>query len=479
MKRSKKNTVLFIILLFIPILAIGQEEISSRNHYRNARQYLVAEARYELSRETIHTSQDEDTIAEAMKDLITYSHSLQKNEEALADVEALIGGLDENSELYGRANLAKARLLMRLGNTDDALALMKRGVHEKWKENAFWEINDGLLETGQIDVCAVDEYERNAGDEYDRELRKFYGIGADFSIFFLRLYGMKHTNPEKSAMDDVFPNLKPSTWRPQALNIARALCLAGDRRFEEALAVLNEVEMQLNDNRDEEVMVGYDEKNDIPFYKAVVSLLGGKDAETVHTALQNYMDLHPQEPTLIVNRIMELTYELEKDVLGEMKKISVLTGFLIQSDIVNNELIKSKIPENKIASIYDLHQQSLCWNNQFDESAQICKFVMENYPQTLAGANCAMNWARYISWREQDIDGAERILNGILGEANHDVLVPWVKHSLAEIALKRGDKLKALGYLNDILRLIPESDASAQARCREQAVVLKEQIFNY
>lgn len=236
------NNYVVLIIYCAVCNAIAQEDIPKLHQYQNLRMYQTAEERYNLALNFVKNAEDTAATSEALKDLVKYSKAFDKDAESLAEVEALINNTDSGTELNGRAKLAKALFLMRLGQKDEAMHLFHQGVINRWGDNAFWDINDAFLETNRQAALAIDEYHRNTTDEYDLATRKHYGIGHDLSVFFIRMREATLANPNLSAMDDIFIYLEASSWRPHVLDTARAICLAFDNHVDESLAVLDEVD---------------------------------------------------------------------------------------------------------------------------------------------------------------------------------------------------------------------------------------------
>jgi len=74
-------------------------------------------------------------------------------------------------------------------------------------------------------------------------------------------------------------------------------------------------------------------------------------------------------------------------------------------------------------------------------------------------------FATYISWRHNDLDGAERLLNDILQNAPFDGVVPHVKSILSDIWAKRGDKARAIALLQESLNRLGPTPFGKGAVC--------------
>jgi hypothetical protein len=287
---------------------------------------------------------------------------------------------------------------------------------------------------------------------------------------------MKQARPDLQAMDAVFPQIKKSTWREYAQQSALALCLAADSRFEEALSVLQEIEIAMEQTK--EIAQNSEEWQFHPLHKAWILFYESKDIEAARSALQTYMDRFPEAPGLVLNRALDFIYCLENNE-ENLKKIANITDFLLNSKIMKDPSIRESLPRDRVASVYDMHAQSLAWRGQFKESADYKQIAMNEYPDTLAGGNCAMNYARFIGWSQNDIEGAETIYRGLLEENRHESLMPWVKLSLSELLLKRNDIRGALLLTEEVLKQEYSLESESGSRLRNDAFKLNEQIKNY
>lgn len=288
---------------------------------------------------------------------------------------------------------------------------------------------------------------------------------------------MKSDNPDAKAMELVFPALEDSAASPQAKSIAQALCLVQDEQYDEAITVLKQVDIALTQNREANKNAVVDEYRNTPLYLTAALLFQGTDLDAAREAYGEFIKRNDGNWKHIYDRSMRMVRDLEIETIDK-PQIKVITSQLLQSSIITDEEVKDQFSDGDIASIYDLHAGSLAWSGQLDEAAQLRKLVMDYYyPQTLAGANCAMNWARFVSWHERDLDKAEGILLGILRDAPFPEIIPWVKLNLGRIAYKRDQKNESLQYVYEVLKLVDESAKGTVVRCRQSALQLKDEIL--
>jgi len=454
---------------FLLLLASGEAAIAAQMYEGP----ISADFR-DLALNAVAKSNDAEAVNKGLDDLVKYSNTPDENSQALAAVEALLGDVDANSYLFSQASLTKAKFLKRLGRGGEALALFNDGIARHWK-NALLRYSESLIESGELaDACAL-EYRRVVAEE---PYAFYRGEQEDFSIFITLLKLMKKDNAGAMAMEMVYPPLAPSAKHPQTQKIAQALCLANDGRYAEAVSALQEADAELAQGREARQDKSLDEYRNVPLY-LTSARLGMGDTDAAGADFAEFMQRNAGDWKYIYPRAMRIVRDLEMDVHRDLPKAQVITRQLLDSDLINNEEIKAQFSADDIASLYDLHHQSLAWGGDLDGGAKICKFVMDNYyPQTLAGADCAMNWARYISGVEKKVDEAEQILLGILEKSPFPEIRPWTYFSLAEIAVYKKQPYVALNYISEVLNLITKDAKGAVVRVREVSLELRDKILN-
>ena len=87
-----------------------------------------------------------------------------------------------------------------------------------------------------------------------------------------------------------------------------------------------------------------------------------------------------------------------------------------------------------------------------------------------------MNYARYIGWSQNDLDGAETIYRGLLEENRHESQMSWLRFALAELLHKKGDRFTALALVEEILKQELSPDGETDSRLREVTLELREMI---
>ncbi len=437
-----KSSVLALIMICLGIgFACDQSMLAASDENKIN---LSPTEQFEQAKQTLQSATNVDVRIESIDDLIQLARTPRKNEEALNSINDFLGKIDEDNEAFGYAQLARARFIGRLGNIDEALALMKQGIAKKWKGHPFWKINALLEETRNFARLAIDEYERTVTDDYSDEIREFHGLGNDLIIFFLRLHRFKLSNPQRMAIEDIDPKLCLATRRPDARDIATSLCMAIDGNTNEALSKINEVE-----NHFSNIVITpavYHDKLDIPFYKMIIYYQEGKHLEEIESFLIEYIKSYnlffgiqnPYGYQHALNKILEFIYEMENDH-DSLVKVQYVTKGIMNSEIIRNDSIRKEMDEDKIASVYEMHAHSLLSDGKTNEAKEIYKRLYdESFPRNMASVQAALSYASLLFRFEGKTDEAESILLRIVNESTYPEAVMGTFLVLKEIWEKKG-----------------------------------------
>ena len=468
----KYGFIFLVIIVLFPFNVPAADSDSGEAFLEASKRLPVAE-RIERAREAIRNSDDNAVVAEAVRDLAKFAVTPERAQNALVDIDALIAKSEGNPEVSHRANLARARLLARLGRIEESHSIFNRAVEERWSRDVFKRFYETLWETGQYALLAGSEYERHTTDEFSDDDREFYECERDFMEMFGRMRAMRVVFPESSAMEDVFPRLEESKRRPLAIRIARALCLAADERYVESIQLLEEIEQALESGTapDSE----YDESKDLPLYLATVLFFEGRDFDAARAAFREYMDRNEDTRTRVLERALKMTYAMEH-ASQDKRRIIELTGLLVESEFMTDKQIREEFPDSNIASLLTMHQLGLACRGEWHESRELCFELMDKYyPQTLAGANAAMSLAVNLWWHYGHTEAAERLLRDILLNAPYDGLVPHAERLLGELVLERGDDENALFFIDDAINRIGFFGKGPMSNCKRKALELREQ----
>jgi len=392
---------------------------------------------------TIQNSTDDAVVAEAAWDLTRF---WDNPEEKIAAIDSMLASKQQDTRAFQWGTMAKARLLARQGAKEEARAIFQNAIAQNW-EKARVMYFDSLWETGDYALMAMDLYEHNANAPADTRNQVVYEEGRDFIEMLNGLRAMRTGNADSSAMRDVFPKLKESKFRPLAIRFAKALCLTADDRCPEALAELDEVQKLIG----EKASPDFDESRDLPLFRAAVLFFEGRDFDAARASFREYMDRNADNRSRVLGQALTLIFAMENSY-QDGQIILELTDLLVNSEYITDETIKSQFPEWYVGSLLISHQSGLAKRGRWDEAARGWAQIMgEYYPRTLSSAVAALNFGIYISWRHNDLDGAERLLNDILENAPFDGIVPHVKSILSDIRAKRGDKAGAIALLQESL----------------------------
>lgn len=467
------SVVTLVLLLLNSGFSIAQETLTPLEQYQRSQQHTLAKDKRFNARQAVVSSNDEETLIHAYEDLLRFSQSEEQKSDALTALEAATERAERDSNAYKQGMLTKGKLLKRLGRDDESQSLFADAIQNQW-QHAMWRYSESLIDAGELDKACQLEYERVIGKG---DYAYFRADKEDFFIFITLLRLMKSDNPEAKAMELVYPNLEDSDLNPQAKKIAEALCLAQDEQYDEAVDILKQVDFELAKNREDNRNSVIDEYRNTPLYLTSALLFQGEEMDDARESYGEFLTRNDGDWKYIYDRSMRIVRDLEI-IVKSKPQIQIITAQLINSEIVNNVNVSSQLTESDLASIYDLHASSLAWDGKASEAVKVRKFVMDNYyPHTLAGANCAMNVARYLTWAENDWGKAEEILLNILKDASYPEIVPWVKGNLARIAFHNDDNKKAMQYANEVMKLVGDEPKGTLTRCRESALLIKRMVL--
>lgn len=464
-----------MLIVLIPVCAFTQEQLNPLENYKETRNYRLSRDLRSFALNTIRVSRNQDVIQEAIQDLLKHSNSAIQHEDALHVLDEVIANSTSESEAFRSATLGKGKLLKRLGRDAESKTLFHKSIQQRML-HAMWRYSESLIDAGELDEASKLEYRRviGLGDYAHYRAEK-----EDFFIFITLLRMMKNNNPNVSAMDQVFADLEDSTAYPQAKNIMKALCLTEDGSYQDAIDLLKQVDIQLVANSNIQSGSILNEYRNIPLYITSAMLYQDEDLNSVGKYFKDFLIRNQSDPRHIYVKTLKVVRDLEVNFENDMRKAHVITAPLLTSGIVTGPTNAELFSEEEIAALYELHGISLMYDGRMEEGIAVQKTVMNSYyPQTLAGATCAMNWARYTAWTKWDFDTAEGILLGILRDAPYPESLPWVKLSLAQIYHHKKETVKALEYVNEVLDLVTESDRGFIQRCREKAIELKQWLLS-
>lgn len=379
--------------------------------------------RFNICLDTLEKSDNEDVLLESINLLLKNSLSSENNQESLSTLNTFCEKKSQNSKVYGRAKLAIARLLLRLDQYESAMLLFKEGIIKRWHGNPFWEMNDGLIETKRYLDLAIDEFNRGFSDEYDEETKNFYGLNVDVSNIIIKLIDFKTYADDNVARYRVYPQLLSSKQNLLIKDMVKAICFAMDDKYKQALDFLDEIKSKIEENKS-----NYEKEYlCVPLVMGFVKILSDPNNPASNSDIKVYIDRNINNPDEILLRLLELTYAMEKSH-KYCVFVSNITSAILESDLIMDSLIKSKIREDLVASVYDMHAQGLYLFGDIDGSREIwTKVVADYYPRNLASINALFNLARLYYLHEKDYGKTIELCETLLLLSPSDELDKQVK----------------------------------------------------
>lgn len=451
--------ILWITVVFI--FCLGQFSSAQRSSLQEFKdginQRLSSDARVYI-RNTILSTNETLILVDAVHDLLEHSKTESDWNEAVTAIDKVISDATPGSGMLRSARLAKGRALMRLGREGESKEIFESVVSEG-QGLAVYFYTQSYIEARKFDAASKIEFKRATGiGGYHQNFRR---NREDLLHFHTLVRQMKSVASQQSAMEIISSITALVTEHSNAVDIAHALCLSEDKRYEEAKNLLNQVETELVNSNSLPDLQNSDEYRTLPLYQTSIILQEGTELDSARTHFMQFMQRNQDDPKRVYQAAMHVVRDMEMDFDRYLPHANIITSELLKSGIVLNATDPELISENDVAGLYDLHALSLAWDGQYEEAVQIQKMVMDKYyPHTLAGANCAMNWARDLYWRHQDKEGAISYLNGILVNAPYAEIVPWVKYSMAQIQANEGNLSEALLLANEVIALVEDKTGS-------------------
>ncbi len=466
--------------LLVAISGYSVETPSSLSVYQRERDALNAQDAFSLARKTVEQSGEEEVIQEAVLDLVKYSADEENNRLSLEQIEGALDKLPSDCPAFRESTLAKGKLLARLGKRDDADILFQKAIKKHWK-NAVWRYSESFIENGALDQACILEFLRISGLP---PYVYYRGTEESLDIFLRLLLMFKIDQSYMSSMDQVYqPILKEIREEDPYAEIAKALCQAIDGQSEKSIETLKSIDTRLELSRFRIPprhflrKVRWDHHREyfhIPVYLATLSLRNGDYLEAMK-AFDLFMERNQGKNKKIVDAAIRILWDMiiEK---GLQRHKDEFASFLLDNAWFKDRKVKEEIGIENIAILYDQQQSGLAWSEKWDESVAICKFVMENYPDTLGGQNCFHCYALYIGWHNQNEAESIRFFQRILENPKSDTLAANARVILAEIAMKKGNWQEALAHIQDALNRTSPYEKGWKTERRKHMVDLKEKI---
>jgi len=343
---------LFLVSLFLMLNSNILSYCVNESVFQKALINKSAIEQYEFSKQYLSVVENE---SEVIRHLLLLAKKLDLNSDLLDFLEGNIVNIDDKSELFGRIKLAISQLLFRQGKENAAIDIISEGIQKKWKENAFWVLNDCFRENGKFIECAIDEYNRTVQNSYnlDNELLSYYYIGEELTTFFIRLIEIKNSDFNISAVEHVVPNLIKNPEREYLYYVAISLCFAVDGQFDRALAIIKSGENKIDIYNFPRYK---SDKLNVPLYTSYIAIMlndSSKSVANINSYLQNYS----MYPNSVLSKYLVVAYAMEDNLMLKTK-LKTLTGSVLNSNLFKDELINTELLRDKVHSLFDMHALS-------------------------------------------------------------------------------------------------------------------------
>ena len=427
----------FAILLCIATAQTGPTQGASENAsekgvarsleaYQHGKKELSFQNLYQRALTQVRSATDEQVVGRAIRDLLETSKTLENTDDALEALDGLVRSknIDTGDPIVRKAWLVRARMLLRQGEATAADSLFRTAIEKKWKAPdasnkvlAFRYYAEGLEEAERYADAAVLEYEVMTGPHNSVPDAEWNMM----SYLFYRLWNLKLNKPDSSAMEDVYPRLADVPEHPEYQRIAKAFCLITDKRYAEAVALLEEIDGQLAEQQTAGKKKSYGEERNIPLYIAAAHFLDGGDLEAARAGLEEFWRRNKDRPVFVFNSTLVITHRLEKYPGGMEHRILSVTEFLVEKGFTSDSTIRAHIPEKDIAHLLAEHAHGLQTAGRIEEAKALCLEIIERYfPHNSAGVGALFIYG-HIAWQEKDIEAACVAFQRIVDECNDTV----------------------------------------------------------
>lgn len=397
----------FITLLFLVISVNFTQSNTSRISDRNS---LTGYDRMFANKNILlNQNASNEELESAIEDIASKTFGLNADDDILTLLDDLIASKSLDASIRNRAQLSRARIILRSKNVGDGKRLFEELIAKK-VPNGLLEFSQSYLDLDQIDECALLCYERKP--EY-----QFYRKGRVDLYTFSSVLLTKDKNREKnfSAIDDVGARLTEYDKDPNWKQVALALCYAADSQFKDSLNKLNQIQENLENKTVHDAGTSYNLYQDMPLYFSWVYMLENKDIDASIQNLREYVDRN-ETSFYVFNRLMQFS----RDVLEKMDRhnLQPITS-LIRNYYLKKEGALEGLPVDGIpglAHLEDLYAMGLMFNNEIEEAKSIYESLYEKYfPNNIASISAAWQLANielvYFKEKEKSKLIAERIIN--------------------------------------------------------------------
>ena len=283
--------------------------------------------------------------------------------EALAFAESAVETfqlrVEPQSDVCRKAVLVQARLLLFLGEREEAVSLFETAINREWPDATEYYIRSIRDVVGITPAYMVELY-----------LQAFEDPGEDLYWFFRNMV-FPYDRPFKTpAMEDVQPFCIRHSSFPEYEELARAACLAVDERYGEAGVVLDALaESQLSDG----------EYRNIPIYRIIVLAKQGEAADLLPPLVEDYMRRNSDRLMDVRERLIAITYCLESaHPRSAGTCIAAISASLIDKGLATDETQRELLQFGKTTwknHLYDMKMVGLFRSGRRTEAREVCEFL--------------------------------------------------------------------------------------------------------
>lgn len=368
-----------------------------KEEYREQIRQLPYADRFDYAASVLRNATNRPVASLAAADLLDTSRQLKRNQDALAAVDRCLATAAVGSELYQIAHYTRARLLHRLGQDATAIALFKDGIDRGWRGSQGNQPVDSYIQSlreNDLPLFAVERFNLALGDDtgktYGRWGRSWFKV-----MGLPLLWSARKNEPRFSAMTDVLPRLKDRADMPYHRQIAKAVCLITDERYDEAVALLNTVKTTLAAIRPPKGSTltfaqrsfAYREKHCIGLYIAAARLLQGQRLDEADLAMEEFYQANPKRYQFVAKQLLAIASALERGPAASHGRMLRATGFLIGSGFTTNPTITAAIPKKLRLHLLDVHMGGYFRQRQWKEAEAIADLVVAEYDPRLVACN--------------------------------------------------------------------------------------------
>ncbi len=438
----KAFAVVFLFAWALPVpaqsaesgLVVRNSVAPSLEAYQQSKNDMPLRDCFELALTQVKSATEEQVIGRAILDLLEMSKPLENTNEALEGLIDFIRRNNVNTKkpIVRMAWQARARILVRHGAAEVADALFRTAIEGKWnapdfsdKGYAFRYYADGLEEAERYADAAILEYEVMTGPHNPVPATDWNMM----SFMFYRLWNLKHAQPDVLAVEDVLPKLADIPEHPEYRRIAESFCLMADRRYEEAIALLEEIDLQLGDDPAPQPKIEesgetphYGEKRNIPLYIAAARFLDGADIEAARANLAEFWRRNQDRPAYVFDKSVVIAHRLGV-YPGEMEnRIVQVTQSLVDQGFTSDPKIRPQIPDTDIARFFAFHAHGLRLAGRIEEAKAVCLDNVERYFPNNSGSVSSLYTYGHIMWQsDHDLEAARAAFQRIVDECNDTV----------------------------------------------------------